>query len=421
MAAEPEAAAATAAAEPEAAAAVLEAEAVEQQQSSTRASPRLKCSKQKVGVQAAARQQPKGQRPLTWYLNSETKAPKAAKTEPEAEPEEEPELAEAAAAAAEPEAEAAVEQQPGSIRASRSQSHTKRRMQGPNVPQQQNKRRRGAEAATAAAEPEAAEEETAATEAATTAAEPEAAEEAPAATEAEAEAAVLETEAVELQQSSRGASPRLNRSKPKEEVEAAAREQAKGQPGWKARGESTTGSRLSSSAALLVATPLGPSTEVQEQWRKTVRTLHDALGRRVPVSGDGFCWFYSVLASMNMMENPVRPTRNDCRLLKAIFDAMKQHVKKGNCDHFLGQKERSQFLAMGTPPARELHESNYGSVALHYRVIAHFLRLSLFVLRPLSPDVLPRDNSGNVLGPAKTNPDFSFVRGGLSNRAGAVM
>jgi hypothetical protein len=113
---------------------------------------------------------------------------------------------------------------------------------------------------------------------------------------------------------------------------------------------------------------------------------------------------------MNLMQNPLSPTRADYQVVRRLLDKLKDHVKTGACDKFLNDGKRAKFLALTPPPVKNCDEENYGSVDLELKVLAHYTKLNIFVISPLERDTPHHDNHG-VLGPNDVNPFITHLSG----------
>jgi len=114
-------------------------------------------------------------------------------------------------------------------------------------------------------------------------------------------------------------------------------------------------------------------------WQVQLSVFEKLAGKKIDVKGDGFCWLYAILASMNLLESPSTPTVRDYKIASAFIRQMKTFVNAGGCA-WLTKAEVKKLMGMDEPPVRELDVENYGGGALLYRVIACFLGTSIYTV-----------------------------------------
>ena len=105
---------------------------------------------------------------------------------------------------------------------------------------------------------------------------------------------------------------------------------------WRKRGESSTGSRLSSVksdpklAFDLAVKELRRAVGecVQHQARMAAKQAHDSMvcmfvvGRKVQVAGNGYCWLISFLVTFGVIEKPSTLTPQDVRVINMLVEHM---------------------------------------------------------------------------------------------------
>ena len=210
---------------------------------------------------------------------------------------------------------------------------------------------------------------------------------------------------------------------------------------YKERGESSTGSRLSSVALTEEEEKQGKKAKKQEkdaakpveeaaakeqeeaakekeqeeeakkleEWGHDFDKLKAELGTDVGAHGDGFCWLYAFLGGLNVLERPERPTERDYALVRRLLVALKSHVRAGLCNNFLSEPQRAKFLSLQNPPVQRLSAENYGSVALELTVVAHYTGIPIFIHDPLQRDRLPETNDGSTYGTLDRGPAFTLI------------
>ena len=82
-------------------------------------------------------------------------------------------------------------------------------------------------------------------------------------------------------------------------------------------------------------------------WSKYMKEFRALAGREVQVHGDGLCWLYAVLTSMNVLENPSLLTERDRKVLKEFVQDLKRFVRDGGLQKKLTDKESSKSRSCG--------------------------------------------------------------------------
>ena len=107
--------------------------------------------------------------------------------------------------------------------------------------------------------------------------------------------------------------------------------------------------------------------------------LMGLMGKAIKVAGDGLCWMYAFLASLNAMQNAEVPTTRDYCVVREFLKVLHGFVRDGGCP-WLEPKERETFLAIKPPPYKGRETDSYGGVTVAYRVIAAFTGISIIVV-----------------------------------------
>ena len=115
-------------------------------------------------------------------------------------------------------------------------------------------------------------------------------------------------------------------------------------------------------------------------WSTYMTEFRTLAGREVPVLGDGLCWLYAVLTSMNVLEKPTALTANDKLVLKRFVRGLKSFVADGGLHKKLTDKEKKQIAELRESPPDILDARNYGGGTLFFRVIAAYLQTSIFAV-----------------------------------------
>jgi hypothetical protein len=115
-------------------------------------------------------------------------------------------------------------------------------------------------------------------------------------------------------------------------------------------------------------------------WSESMKEFRALAGREVQVHGDGLCWLYAVLTSMNVLENPSLLTERDRKVLKEFVQDLKRFVRDGGLQKKLTDKEKQQVAELRESPPDRLDTNSYGGGTLFFRVIAAFLQTSIFAV-----------------------------------------
>jgi len=118
----------------------------------------------------------------------------------------------------------------------------------------------------------------------------------------------------------------------------------------------------------------------QASWKKYNLKFRALAGREVQVRGDGLCWLYALLTSMNLMENPMNPTRRDKVVLAMFVCQVKEFVVNRGLKR-LTKGERARVSKLREDIPRELDEDSYGGGELYFRVIAAFLQTTIITVQ----------------------------------------
>ena len=114
-----------------------------------------------------------------------------------------------------------------------------------------------------------------------------------------------------------------------------------------------------------------------------------ALGP-VPVKGDGYCWIYAFLGSLQYLTNPRSPTKQDYAVCKVVMKAAQQLVKeKGGHPYWSAEQKifvGERMDSLKYPPPAELDEDNYGGGAFWFHLLAHLLSIEIVVINQLALD-----------------------------------
>ena len=154
------------------------------------------------------------------------------------------------------------------------------------------------------------------------------------------------------------------------------------------------------------------------QWRELLDDFKEMAGRRHGSLGDGFCWLYSFLGSLGMLQNPLSPTPRDYKLVRLVLSEMKEAVE--TCA-WISEEEAQDVKQLGAPPCT-LEFGNYGGPKLMYRVLSWMYKVPIITLDELTldsdkvPDVLIR--RGQATDVHVTTALFNIIRP-TSNRAPA--
>lgn len=129
-------------------------------------------------------------------------------------------------------------------------------------------------------------------------------------------------------------------------------------------------------------------------------------GREVKVRGDGLCWLYAVLASMNVLENPIALTKRDCDVVRTFVGMLKQFVEDGGAKKLTNREKKMVADLRDTPP-EELDEASYGGGTLFFRVIAAFLQTSILCVEDgYIGDTMLQKSRGTLVGPLTVTGGF---------------
>ena len=104
----------------------------------------------------------------------------------------------------------------------------------------------------------------------------------------------------------------------------------------------------------------------------------NALGR-VTVKGDGYCWIYAFLGSLQYLTNPRSPTKQDYAVCTVVMKAAQQLVKERG-GHPYWSAEHKRFVqermdSLKYPPPAVLDEDNYGGGAFWFIVTCVWSRV----------------------------------------------
>ena len=124
----------------------------------------------------------------------------------------------------------------------------------------------------------------------------------------------------------------------------------------------------------LTSTAANDAKRVQG-WVDGVRDLKSRMGKTISVAGDGFCWMYAILASMNVLQTPSAPTKRDYELVQRFLEALQEYCADGMAPPSVrSDPDKLERIAAATaPPFDDLDEANYGGATYWFRVIASFL------------------------------------------------
>lgn len=156
------------------------------------------------------------------------------------------------------------------------------------------------------------------------------------------------------------------------------------------------------------------STELMEEdWTNWKKEFAKVAGEKVAVKGDGFCWLYAVLTSMNMMERPSSPTQDDYALVSTYLGLLKDFVRSGTCGRWLQDEARHKFMCIKEPPTT-FDIANYGGTEVAFRVIAAFSSVAVIVVNEpvLEASVLTK-NDGSMVDMNAPHGAFTMVSGTL--------
>ena len=124
----------------------------------------------------------------------------------------------------------------------------------------------------------------------------------------------------------------------------------------------------------LTSTAANDAKRVQG-WVDGVRDLKSRMGKTISVAGDGFCWMYAILASMNVLQTPSAPTKRDYELVQRFLEALQEYCADGMAPPSVrSDPDKLDRIAAATaPPFDDLDEANYGGASYWFPVIASFL------------------------------------------------
>lgn len=126
--------------------------------------------------------------------------------------------------------------------------------------------------------------------------------------------------------------------------------------------------------------PTAIEAERAADWKKCNAEFKALAGTEVDVRGDGLCWLYAVLASMNVLENPGSLTERDRVVLQKFVHLLKQFVDDGGVKK-LTVKEKKLVKDLRDTPPKTLDTESYGGGTLFFRVIAAFLKTSILAVQ----------------------------------------
>ena len=124
----------------------------------------------------------------------------------------------------------------------------------------------------------------------------------------------------------------------------------------------------------LTSTAANDAKRVQG-WVDGVRDLKSRMGKTISVAGDGFCWMYAILASINVLQKPSAPTKRDYELVQRFLEALQEYCADGMAPSSVrSDPDKLERIAAATaPPFDDLDEANYGGATYWFPVIASFL------------------------------------------------
>jgi hypothetical protein len=153
----------------------------------------------------------------------------------------------------------------------------------------------------------------------------------------------------------------------------------RGRRAYKSRGTSSTGRRLSST---IISSEEDEDAEEDDAttWRREMALFKGLAGSTRRVRGDGFCWLYAILTSMNLLESPETPTPRDYKVAAVFIRKLKLFVEADGCA-WMTKQEKKQVLELAEPPVARSSMDNYGGGRLLYRVSAAYLGIPIYTVQ----------------------------------------